>query len=83
MYKKLDIDFEIPEDLERGIDNFMECINYKNKELEDCYRTEIQCSLKWCCREKLLTEKQIQLLREYYQFGEIYEKGVVNDGQSS
>ena len=72
-YLPLKIDFEIPEDLQNDIDNFLHCINYNNKSLEDCYRTEIQCTLNWCYREKLLTDDQIHLLREYYQWGGIYK----------
>ena len=72
MYKPLNIDFEIPEDLQQTIDEFLHCVNYNNCSCEDCYRAEIQCALNWCKRERLLSDDQIELLRNYYQRGGIY-----------
>ena len=73
MYEPLKIDFEIPEELQYDIDRFLDHLNNGDGKLEDCYRTEIQCALNWCVRERLLSDEQITLLRDYYQHKGIYE----------
>ena len=36
--------------------------------LEDCYRTEIDCELRWCLREKKLSYEQYTMLKERYVY---------------
>ena len=63
MYKKLDIDFDIPEELEYYINKYIDDLN-NHGGMDDCYRTEIDFCLKdW---SNGLTDSQVQLLREYY-----------------
>jgi hypothetical protein len=69
MYKKLEIDFELPTLLDEKICEFIDYINNDEKHLsEDCYRTEIACLLK----DTKLNSEQIDLLKKYYVWGEIY-----------
>ena len=70
-YKRLEIDFEIPEILERTINEFLIDLNEKRGRLADCYEVEIR-SLLNCC-DLCLTKDQIELLREYYYRGGIYD----------
>ncbi len=70
MYKPLPLDFEIPEILENTINDFIDNLNNKNGNLEDCYRTEIRSILNGC--DLCLSENQIDMLRNYYQKGGIY-----------
>lgn len=70
-YKKLGIDFEIPELLERTINEFVIDLNENRGRLADCYEEEIRSLLN--CYDLCLTEDQIQLLRDYYQWGGIYD----------
>ncbi|MBQ8698660.1 MAG: hypothetical protein IJ521_06645 [Schwartzia sp.] len=67
MYKPLAIDFEIPEELDGTIKAYLHHLNYESGTSVDCYQAEIQVILNWCYRDELLTEKQINLLRDYYQ----------------
>lgn len=67
MYKKLPIDFSIPEDLEELIDQYVTFLNTGKGIADDYYRTEIQLCLNWCYREHLLSDDRIKLLRDYYQ----------------
>ena len=71
MYKPLKIDFPIPEDLEDIINQYLHHLNYEDRMSIDYYRTEIQLILNWCFRESLLTDEQIELLRNYYQYNGI------------
>ena len=74
MYEQLKIDFEIPEELQRSIDQLMEYLNTsKNPGMDDCERTEVLMDLNWCYRENLLTSEQIDLLKKYYVRGGIHE----------
>lgn len=70
MYKKLNIDFEIPEILSDSIDDFIEYLNGGGK-LGDCYEEDIRSTLNGC--DLCLTESQIDLLRQYYCKGGIYK----------
>ncbi len=73
MYKKLEIDFEIPEELDEKINEFVNYINTDEKHLsEDCYRTEIACILKWC---NDLSSDKIEQIKDYYVWGGIYDRG--------
>lgn len=74
-YKALPIDYEIPEELEREIADYIDNLNNDNGSAEDCYRTEIMCLLNWCYRDKILPEEKIDELREYYQY-----KGILKHG---
>ncbi|MCM1543595.1 MAG: hypothetical protein NC121_20415 [Blautia sp.] len=71
MYRPLEIDFEIPEILQSDIDEFIWHLNNENGNLRDCYEAEIRNILN-CCDEDL-TEEQIQVMRDYYCRGGIYE----------
>lgn len=68
MYKKLEIDFEITEELEKLIDEYVHHLNTGEGLPDDYYRTEIQLELNFCVRERLLNNEQIKLLRDYYQY---------------
>ncbi len=64
MLKKLEIDFDIPYELEESIDNLINDVNNKNGRLKDVYQDEINFCLKdW---SNGLTDEQIKLLRDYY-----------------
>ena len=66
MLKKLNIDFNIPEDLEDIINEYIEYMNNSDKTAEDYYLTEIKMILNWCKRESLLTQDQIKTIKDYY-----------------
>lgn len=70
-YKALEIDFKIPEDLQDMIDQYVKYLNESDHTSIDYYETEIKMILNWCYRETLLTDDQIELLRDYYENGEI------------
>ena len=70
MYKPLEIDFEIPEILQRDIDEFLEELNERSGSMADCYEQEIRNILNGC--DFTLTEEQIELLRNYYCRGGIF-----------
>lgn len=70
MYKKLDIDFEIPQLLEDGINDFVNNLNNQNGSLVDCYQEDIRNTLNGC--DLCLTSEQIELLRQYYCKGGIF-----------
>ena len=67
MYKELELDFEIPDDLQDIITEYLDYLNKGETDIIDYYRTEIQLILNWCYRESLLTDEQIKLIRDYYQ----------------
>lgn len=67
MYKLLAVDFELPKELNDTIKAYLHHLNYDSGTSVDCYQAEIQVILNWCLRDELLTEDQIQLLRDYYQ----------------
>lgn len=71
MYSALKIDFEIPYILEKTINDYINDLNFHNGSMEDCYRYEIRSLLNGC--DLCLTDRQIQLLRNYYQFGGIHD----------
>lgn len=71
-YKKLDIDFEIPELLEEGINGVLKDLNERNGYMADCYEQDIRNTLNGC--DLCLDEEQIELLRDYYCRGGIYEE---------
>ena len=73
MYKKLDIDFELPPLLEAAIDRFVDYINTTNGSCEDCYRDEIDFFTKDCMMTHSLNDEQIDIIRRYYVWGDIYE----------
>ncbi|MBQ7487456.1 MAG: hypothetical protein IJT77_08185 [Clostridia bacterium] len=75
-YEPLKIDYEIPEELQIEIDHYIDNLNNDNGSSEDCYRMEIMCILNWCYRERILTNEQIDELREYYQ-----HKGILKHGR--
>lgn len=75
-YKKLNIDFEIPELLEDSINDFIVNLNEHNGDLKDCYEADIRNTLNGC--DLCLTAEQISLLREYYCRGGIYKSAEVN-----
>lgn len=70
-YKKLEIDFPIPELLETGIEEFLIDLNEKGGKMADCYEQDIRSTLNGC--DLCMTEEQIDLLRQYYCKGGIYE----------
>ena len=71
MYKKLNIDFEIPELLSDGIDGMIHDLNENEGRLADCYQEDIRNTLNGC--DTCLDDEQIELLRNYYCRGGIYE----------
>lgn len=71
MYKKLEIDFEIPYLLENSIENFLIDLNERGGRLADCFEEDIRSTLNGC--DLCLTSDQILLLREYYCRGGIYD----------
>ena len=74
MYEKLEIDFAIPEDLEEAIDIYVNVLNTQERPADDCYRSEIMVILNWCYRERLLTDEQLKMLRDYYVHKGIHRK---------
>ena len=74
IYHRLDVGRELPSELESDIQNFLDYINSPGDHLsEDCYRTEINCSINWCLREKKLDEATCQRLKDYYVHRGIYK----------
>lgn len=71
MYKKLKIDFEIPYLLAHSIDEFLVDLNEHGGRLADCYEQDIRSTLNGC--DLCMTPAQVQLLREYYCKGGIYD----------
>ena len=73
MYQPLNLSFQVPEILQRNIDEFLYNLNKENGNLRDCYEAEIRNILNSCTGcENELTEEQIELLRNYYCRGGIY-----------
>lgn len=72
-YHRLSLNFDIPEDLSDIIDEYVDYLNNSDHSSKDYYTTEIQLILNWCYRESLLSDDNIQLLREYYQYGGVLE----------
>ena len=70
-YEPLKINFDIPEILQRNIEEFIQNLNERNGNLADCYEEEIRSLLNYCDAD--LNENQIELLRAYYCKGGIYE----------
>lgn len=75
-YKKLDVDFEIPEYAAFEIDNLMECVNEYGGSCDDCIREDIRNALKYSDVDGELTTEQKELLMDYYVWGGIYEHGI-------
>ena len=72
MYRKLDIEFDIPELLKEEIDSFLEYLNTGGRlGLADCYEEDIRSTLNGC--DLCLTDEQVQMLRDYYCRGGIYK----------
>ena len=69
-YTKLEINFEIPELLQDSINDFIVNLNEHNGNLADCYVADIRNTLNGC--EECLTPEQIDMLRQYYCRGGIY-----------
>lgn len=75
-YKKLDIDFCIPDTVEKEIDRYVNHINFEDGNNEDWYRMEIDLALKEAYDTKgIISRKQFDLLRDYYVF-----KGILKNG---
>ncbi len=72
-YEKLKVDFKIPEDIEKMIDQFLYHINNEDGFSEDYYRSELSFMLKEFNIK--LTKEQIDILQEYYVDGGIYTDG--------
>lgn len=71
MYKKLKINFEIPEILEDSINGFVKNLNEQDGNLADCYEQDIRNTLN--DYDDMFTDEQLQLLRDYYVKGGIYQ----------
>lgn len=69
-YKKLKIDFEIPEEVEQDIDDMIAYMNKYGHVTADCYMSDLNNLLNGC--DTCMTEEQITLLRNYYVRGGIY-----------
>ncbi len=82
-YKKLNISYPIPEELEKAIDDFMICINERDGDCENCYRTEIDCEIRFCIRERILSDDQCQELKDYYVHRGIYKYSDENKNKES
>ena len=70
MYKKLDIDFEIPQLLEDEINEMVDYLNNGGR-FPDCNEEDIRNTLNGC--DLCLEPEQIALLRQYYCRGGIYK----------
>jgi len=74
-YYPIDVGKELPAELEADIEKFLAYINGPGDHLsEDCYRTEINCTINWCIRERKLDEETCQRLKDYYVHRGIYKK---------
>ena len=71
-YKPIDIDFDIPEELQETIKLLLVELNEHNGRSADCYEAEIRSILNCCSIDEELTETQIEVLRRYYCKGGIY-----------
>ena len=71
MYRKLEVDFEITPELDQLLDDYVHFLNTGEGLPEDYHKTEIQLELNFCYREHILEDDQIQILRDYYQYGGI------------
>lgn len=71
MYKALTIDFWIPEILSEDIEGFLKDLNERQGILADCWQEEIRNILN--CYEEDFSEEQVEILRNYYCKGGIYE----------
>ena len=70
--KRYEIGVNLPEYMEKEIDQLIECI--ANDSLHtDCLESAIYASLNNCINYKILTREQAETLREYYCYGGIYE----------
>lgn len=72
-YRKLDIDFELMEELSGAIDDFLHHINEEDGRFEDGYRCEIDLWSRDALGREKINRNQYDLLRDYYIYGGIYE----------
>ena len=72
-YVPLPVDYELPFELGREINEYIDHLNNSDGSLDDCYRAEIMCTLNWCSRDNLLSEDKIAELRDYYQYKGVYK----------
>lgn len=70
-YKKLDIDFEIPEEIEQDINDLVDYVNKYGSVTADCYRADLNNLLNGC--DTCMTDEQILLLRNYYVRGKMWK----------
>lgn len=70
-YKKLDIDFEIPEEVEQDINDLIAYANKYGPLTADCYQSDLNNLLNGC--DTCMSEEQILLLRNYYVRGGIWK----------
>ena len=61
--EKLKLDFDIPDFLEEDIESMVKSVNNKES-IVDCWQDTIRADLN--CRDGVLTEEQIKVLRDYY-----------------
>ncbi|MBQ9050591.1 MAG: hypothetical protein IJ126_08350 [Lachnospiraceae bacterium] len=73
MYYKLDIDFELTEELGRAIDDLLHHINHENGRSEDRYRMEIDFWLRDALQRGKISRDQYDAVARYYIHGGIYK----------
>ena len=75
-YKRLKINFDIPEELEEAIVNFLHHVNFEYGYAEDYHRAEILNCLNEARKRNKINDERYKLLYDYYVMGGIYkEKG--------
>lgn len=73
-FEKLKVDYDIPNEVQEDIDRLVDWLNDEQRTeteilyLDDCLRTELNCDLNWCLRERILPEQCIRELKEYYVY---------------
>ncbi len=72
MYKKLEIDFQITQELSDWIERYLEHINTTRGTSEDYYRMEIDLELKDELARHVLSHDQYTELRDYYVLCGVY-----------
>lgn len=65
VFKRLDVDFDIPPILEESIQGLMQEVNSGGL-CVDCWQDDIRASINICLNDGSLSEEHGELLRSYY-----------------
>lgn len=70
-YRKLNTPFNVPEDIDKAIDDLLRALNTDDFSA-DCYMSELNSLLNGCDMD--MDEEDVSVLRQYYCRGGIYDR---------